>query len=307
MNVLLTGGTGFIGRHVLDLLVRDERVKRIAVTSRNLQKRHESDKVRPHIVDLTNEVDVHGNLFYWERPDVIFHLAANPLVKDVSPAMSRENVLATHHLLEHAPQGVRFVFASSATVYGDKSRRGDWMQETEAPAPTSVYAATKLASEHLVQAYRAAGRLSSYLVLRPAAQVGPGSTHGVLHDFIRKAKSDSPYFDIIGDKPGSSKPFTHVGDTARAFVQLGLKLVEGICNVSIEDYLNTEQLAHLVQESLGTSKPLNWLGESANWSGDNRVVRVSGYRAGVLGWKPDYPSSVLAVQAALQHLKGVTP
>jgi len=311
MKALVTGATGFLGRHLVRRLMREHEITHIVGTSRSA-KNYIGDiplddpfGYREVCCDVTNENEV-AQLMLLYKPDIVFHMAANPIVKEdrARPTeISRTNILATHILLAYAQPLSRFVFASSATVYGNDAF--DWAHEAMPANPNAVYGATKAASEALVNAYHHLGRVSG-LSLRYVANVGEGATHGVVKDIIAKLKGDNPYLELLGDRPGSTKHYVHVSDTVEATVLLGLTPgLSGAVNVANDDQLNIEELAQVIMDTLGIHKPLKWLGEGANWKGDNRVVRVDNSLAKRWGWRPLFPRSADAVAHAVCEIDGL--
>lgn len=311
MRVILSGGTGQLGTPLLRLLRREHQV--VVLSSRPnygdsvwLQPDHNDH--RTWLCDITDENSVKDALWTFQ-PEVIFHLAARAIVKEdgLAPCeISKINVLGTHHLLAHCPVGVRFVLASSATVYGDNTSRTMPADERLLPSPTSVYAATKLAQEALVDAYTALGKVRG-LSLRLVASVGSGANHGLLRDIHKKLQTRDKYLELIGEAPGSCKPFSHVEDTVRAFAYFGLETEEtGVVNVAPYDSITVLEVANLAMNVLKIQKPIDWLGQAANWAGDNGQVHISSEKMRRLGFRPQYSKSGEAVQAALcDILRGV--
>ncbi len=308
--VLITGASGFIGRHVVEKF-RSEGVERILAITRDEEQRLtllQFGNVFPICGDLKQFAFIRA-VTYGYKPDTIVHLAANPIVRQddsVPPAqIIDDNVSITQNLLACAPAGCRFVNASSATVYGKNACGGPiGASETRELRPNSVYGATKAASEHLVSAYSEMGNVRG-INLRLVANVGPGATHGVVKDIIAKLRSDNPNLELLGDAPGSRKPFIHVSDTAKAFWLAASEerwaKIRNV-NISSESLLDVKHLAEIVMEELGILKPMKWLGESANWKGDNRLVRLDCARSRALKWNPQFPYSFLAVQQAVKDI-----
>lgn len=297
MRILVTGATGFIGRHLVDRLVRDTKHS-IWGASRNAKGG--PLPCRWCKLDLEQEGHV-AWVMDTVKPDVVFHLAGNPTIKENTAdpvGITNTNVVMTHRLLALAPKGCRFVFASSAAVYGNGNCDGSPSNEWGHLEPTAVYGATKIAGEALVRAYVSLGRVTG-VSLRLVANVGAGATHGVLRDLIRKAKGDDPNLELLGDHPGSTKHYVHVSDTVDALMYFGLTRTDPYEDVNIAnaDALSIEQLALLVLRTLGINKPLEWLGEGANWRGDNRQVRVEAVTAAFLGWRAKYGSAEAVVRA----------
>ncbi len=252
--------------------------------------------------DIENYSDV-KHVFDIANPDIVFHFAANPITNEneADPtAITKTNVLGTHNVLAACQFGTRFVLASSATVYGTNFTPFIAHEENQRFSPESPYAATKCASEALLQSYKTK---VNPLALRLVANVGAGAGHGVLPDVIRKLTSDSPTLDLLGALPGSIKQYTHVTDTAKAIVKLGLNnsIFEPL-NISPGDQLSIEQLANVVMNTLNVHKPINWLGDGANWKGDSPVVRICGSRAKTLGYSPECDTSEKAIVKATKEL-----
>src|SRR5438132_2209993 len=164
MRILVTGGAGFIGSHLVEKLLADghdvailddfndfydPKIKRanIAVVQKD---------IRVHDVDLRDGEKV-ANVFRNEKFDTIFHLAARAGVR---PSIQQPqlyyntNVTGTLHLLEAArASGVeRFIFASSSSVYG-AAKRVPFSEDEHLTQTLSPYAASKIAGEFLCSTY----------------------------------------------------------------------------------------------------------------------------------------------------------
>lgn len=314
MNCLVTGSRGFIGEHLIRYLYADKTHYSIV----GLGRKGGEDVAAGYLTNFDGYIEVNADIcnpFTVQRimnefrPDIIFHFAAIPIVKldeDNPTAVSHVNILGTQTLLHYAPKGSTFVFASSATVYGDLGNI-KVCDESDVLRPTSVYGATKVASEAMINAYSTLHHLNA-VSLRFVANVGRGATHGVIKDIIRKLKSDKPELELLGDSPGSCKPYTHVEDSVEAAVLLGTKTYEeqrrghNIYNIATEDILFISDLADIAMKATGIKKPIKWLGAGANWSGDNRYVRVDSHKAHLQGWEPKYKTSAEVVFAAVKEL-----
>lgn len=274
MRALVTGGSGSIGKQLLALLAGREGLEVAAPTSSEM--------------DVT-DADVVARWMREVAPDVVFHLAGVSVVRNAGPRMVAVNVVGTYNVLAAAPEGCRFVLASSATVYGDRAR---FMASERCGelVPSSTYGATKLAAEALCRSAERTRGVSP-VCLRLVAQVGPGVGHGLVRDVLDKLAGPCPRLQLLGDYPGSTKPFLHVSDTARALAHFGLdQQYRGVVNVSNYDNLTVDQVASVVMRETGVHKPVEWLGEAANWKGDNRVVSVDPGLAETLGFVPRYCS-----------------
>jgi UDP-glucose 4-epimerase len=313
VNILVTGATGFLGRHLVRALKGSPGMNHIVATSRSANPNEWEHACGPEGAygyvecpcDLTDAAGVR-RLMKMVKPQVVYHLAANPIIKpdpDEPFRIAQDNILATHHLLEYCPEGTKFVFMSSASVYGDPRKRDQRFEEYDNILPTSVYGATKAAGESLVRAYTNLGRVSGTIV-RGVANVGAWATHGLVRDLVRKAKSNDPRLELLGEPPGSVKPFVWAGDTAKALLLAGREQLPLTLNVAAEDELSVSDVARIVLDALGINKPMCWSGWS--WKGDNPVVRVdSSAIKTILGWEPRFPKSADAVRHAVKEMEAM--
>jgi len=150
--------------------------------------------------------------------DVVFHLAAKPGVRSSwgrsFAQYDRQNVLATQRLLEVCVEaGVgRVVYASSSSVYGEMPGRP--AREDDPKRPISPYGVTKLAAEHLVQAYHASHGLAG-VSLRYFTVYGPGQRPDMaFHRFLRGIYGDE-VLTLFGDG-SQTRDVTYVGDVVAA-------------------------------------------------------------------------------------------
>ena len=196
MSVLVTGGRGFIGRHLIHRL-RPYRnifgpvitVGRQSFASPFVDKHYTCDLGYPD--QSEPEFYVLKTIMRKYDFDYIFHLASKATVKmqgNEPFEILNSNILSTQKVCQWAPKGARVILASSVINYGD------WMfqEETARPYgeedktdPTSIYGMTKRASESILKYYTSTGQIRG-VSARMCATVGHGLTHGVVYDFIHK-------------------------------------------------------------------------------------------------------------------------
>jgi UDP-glucuronate 4-epimerase len=211
---VVTGAAGFIGSHLAETLVeRGHDVVGIDSFTDYYDPALKEENARALEVrrlDLTvDELDFAGI-------DAVFHLAGQPGVRsfgDVFDVYLRRNVLASQRLFEAAARdGVRVVFASSSSVYGEPDTFPT--PETTLPRPMSPYGITKLACEHLARAYARSFDLD-VVVLRYFNAFGPRQRPDMAFTRIAFALAEGRPFDLYGDGL-QSRSFTYVSDVVAA-------------------------------------------------------------------------------------------
>ena len=216
MRYAVTGAAGFIGSHLAEALVAGgHEVVGIDCFTDYYDPALKEENARGLDVlrlDLAeDELDFAGF-------DGVFHLAGQPGVRsfgDVFPLYLRRNVLASQRVFEAAARdGVRVVFASSSSVYG-AAERYPTPEETP-PRPLSPYGITKLACEHLADAYGREFGLDC-VVLRYFNAFGPRQRPDMAFTRIVLALAEGTTFELFGDGD-QSRGWTYVSDVVDATV-----------------------------------------------------------------------------------------
>jgi len=309
---LVTGGAGFIGSNLVDALVaRGWHVRVIDNLSAgrlvNLQHHLSTGAVEFFQVDL-KEFD--RILEPVRDVELVLHFAANPEVRlsTVEPKIHfQENVVATFNLLEAIRlkgQARKQVFASSSAVYGETPETGS--SEESQLRPVSVYGASKLCCEALMQTYARLYGIKS-ACLRFANIIGPRMKYGVLWDFAHKLLKDPDSLEILGDGK-QVRSYVHVSDAVRAILTVAEKWVSEFetYNVGNKDWISVDEVVDLVAGSVGskiekrTHRPV--LG-GVGWLGDVKRIVLSSTKLERLGFVPEM-SSGQAVSSAFEYLMG---
>jgi len=216
-NVLVTGGAGFIGRHLAEHLTGRGDVAVTVIDNESLGDRRHLDLERVRFVpgDLRSREDLRGAL---EGQDAVVHLAADTRVMDSieDPAHNFEtNVVGTFNLLELCRElGVDRVVAASTggAILGDVEPP---VHEQMAPRPTSPYGASKLMLEGYLSAYSSSYGVSG-CALRFSNIYGPRSFHkgSVVAHFYKRILAGEPVV-VYGDG-SQTRDFLYVGDLVEA-------------------------------------------------------------------------------------------
>ena len=307
MSVLVTGANGFIGRHLIKKLrqLRGSFGEVITVSRKHFKSPYSDRHYRCDLgITDSSKPEFAGLKFVYNQhnPSHIFHLASKATVKmkGTDPFdIIQDNILSTQKVCQWAPKGAKVILAPSIIVYGDW---GDLYIEEDKTEPTSIYGMTKRASESILNYHVSTGKISG-VSARMCATVGHGLTHGVVYDFIRKIKNN-PVLEALGGYPGSTKPYCYVDDVTDALVLMALKKdTEQYYNIVPSDLINIEQVAKAVMKGMGVEKEIVWLGDEANWSGDNNLISTLNTKLKSIGWQNTYNSKEAIVKAVEEIVK----
>jgi len=292
-SVVVTGGAGFIGSHVVDALVgRGARVTVIDNFSTGYRELvHEGPRVTLVEADLLDYPKV---LAAMAGKEMVFHLAANADVKDglLHPRKDVEqNILATQNVLEAMrAQGVRRIaFSSTGALYGD-ARVFPTPEDAPFPVQTSLYGASKVAAEGLLSAY-AFGYGFSTWIFRFVSLLGPRYSHGHIVDFWRKLRKDPTVLHVLGDGH-QKKSYLHVEDCVRAIMVAVDRSVAPeaapihIYNLGHPGTLEVNESIRVICRELGVSPELRYTGGERGWIGDAPRILLDTRKIEALGWAP---------------------
>lgn len=311
-KVLVTGGAGFIGSHLVDNLLKNGKEVRVFDNLSAGDKSHidrwlEKDNFEFIEGDLTIPSEVGSSL---DGCDTVFHLAANPEVRSwlASPEDHfRQNIEGTFNLIESIRKNGEIellVFTSTSTVYGEASRIPT--PEAYAPLkPISNYGASKLAAEALICSYGSMYGFQS-VIFRLANIIGPRSGHGVIYDFIEKLGKDPSKLEVLGDG-SQSKSYLYVEECVEGMIygaEVTSEDVE-ILNIGSEDRVTVLEIANIVIEEMGLEgaeiKTTGGVDGGRGWKGDVKLMQLDMTRLKNLGWTSKM-SSVEAVRETAKHL-----
>ena len=305
-KLLVTGGAGFIGSHLVERLLIDgfEVTCLDNLSAGNIDNLKNALKNKFfHFIkgDIRKRIDMQNIL---DDYDTIFHFAANPEVRLGEPEIHfSSNILGTFNILESMRKSdvKRIVFASSSTVYGDASVLPT--PENYSPLqPISVYGASKLACEALISAYCHVYGFNG-ICLRYANIIGPRLRHGVIYDFIMKLKRNPSRLEILGDGT-QKKSYLYIDDAVDAtiFIWNRVRKEYAVYNIGNEDNITVLDIAKIVVESMNlTDVKFHLTGGvegGRGWKGDVKYMLLSIDKLKSLGWKPKYNSRMAVKMTA---------
>lgn len=312
MNVLVAGGAGFIGSHLIDsLLAEKHRVicaDKLIMGKQNIEHLSDNENFKFYKVELANQNDV-DEIFAIEDIDVVYHLAANSDIQKggKEPAIDFNNTfLTTRALLEGMRKNnvKKIFFASTSAVYGEMLDV-DLTETTGGIMPVSYYGGAKLASEALISSYVSMCDMSAVIFRFPNV-IGPRLTHGAVFDFIRKLRKNPEELEILGNGT-QCKPYIYVFDLVEAIMKLTneFSLGEVVYNIGVTSPGTTvTHIAEIVIEELKLQNvKYNYTGGDRGWKGD--VPRFSYDISKVLatGWTPKFTSDEAVRQTVKDAIK----
>ena len=288
MRALVTGGAGFIGRHLVDDLIEDN-FEVIVLDSGHTGK---LDKVNKKAELVKIEIDSCGIKEYKDLlvgVDQVFHLAAQKHnTKNLTPEkVISTNILSTYNLaIASAESKVkRLVFTSSLYAYG--SLGPEIMRESDIPAPATLYGASKLMGENILRFAEKQHGLSwnvarLFFIYGPDQFAGSGYKSVIIKNFERMR--DGLSAEINGDGK-QSLDYVYVKDAVATLRLLANSEIENsVFNVSSGNKISIIDLIDKMETASGVKidkiyQPSDWTSNSHRF-GDNTLI------AKQLGWKP---------------------
>jgi UDP-glucose 4-epimerase len=293
-RALITGGAGFIGSNLADRLIADGYEVVVYDDFSTGQPRFlESFAASPRATVVEGDVlDGAALRAAMEGCDTVVHLAANADVRFGLEDPSRDfeqNTVGTFTVLEamRAAGIGRILFSSSGSVYGEPEV-APTPEDCPFPVQTSLYAASKLAGEALIQAY-CEGYGFTGVVLRFVSVLGERYTHGHLYDFTRALREDPSVLVVQGDGR-QRKSYMYVGDCIDAIVMLAVRPdaagTSSVFNLGTDQVSDVDTSIRAVCAHLGVEPRLDYTGGARGWVGDSPLIHLDCSRVRALGWAP---------------------
>jgi len=292
VKYFVTGCAGFIGSNLTDKLLKDGHEvigfdnfstgqKEFLVEA---QKSPKFTLIQADLMDKEAVKDAMKNV------DAVFHLAANADVRFGTNHPHKDleqNAIATSHVLEgmRANNVKKIAFASTGSIYGE-AEVIPTPEHAPFPIQTSLYGASKLAAEGLIQAYCEGFNFQGY-IFRFVSILGERYTHGHVYDFYQQLLKDPSQLQVLGNGK-QRKSYLYIQDCldAMLFAMDNAKEKVNIYNLGTDEYCEVNQSISWICEFLGIAPQKNYTGGERGWIGDNPFIFLDTARIRSLGWKP---------------------
>ena len=292
MKYFVSGGAGFIGSNLVDRLLK---MGHTVVAFDNFstgQERFIESALRSSMFHLVrgDVLDEHHLARSMQGAEFVFHLAANADVRFGLEHPRRDleqNTIATFNVLEAMrSNGIRRIaFASTGSIYGEP----DMFPTPESipfPVQTSLYGASKLAGEGLIQAYCEGFGFQGY-IFRFVSILGERYTHGHVFDFFNALMKDPKELRVLGDGR-QRKSYLYVQDCIDAMLLAAEKAKDkvNIFNLGTDEYCRVDDSIGWITGQMGLSPRRVYTGGERGWVGDSPFIFLDCSRIRALGWAP---------------------
>jgi len=294
MIAFVTGAAGFVGSHLVDRLLS---LGHSVIGYDNFSTGHEEFlfRAREHAqfrLERGDVLDLDRMQSAMTGSDIVFHLAANADVRFGTrhPRKDLEqNTIGTWNVLEamRRREVRRIAFASTGSVYGEPSVFPT-PEDNVFPIQTSLYGASKVAAEALIEAYCEGFDMQSY-IFRFVSILGPRYTHGHIIDFYAQLREHPDVLYVLGNGR-QRKSYLHVYDCTDAMLcavhNIGAKVNR--FNLGTSEYCEVSQSVRWITESMGLCPTLIYSGGERGWTGDSPFIFLDCARMRSLGWSPRF-------------------
>jgi UDP-glucose 4-epimerase len=227
--------------------------------------------------------------------DIVFHFAANADVRFGLNHPERDlqqNTIATFNVLEamRANDVKRIAFSSTGSVYGE-AKVIPTPEDAPFPVQTSLYGASKVAGEGLIQAYCEGYGFEGY-IFRFVSILGERYTHGHVFDFCKQLISNPAHLRVLGNGK-QRKSYLYVQDCLDAILwTIGKRAATseqhnvGVFNLGTKEYCEVLNSVGWICQELGVKPTIETSGGERGWTGDNPFIFLDTSKVNSLGWEP---------------------
>jgi UDP-glucose 4-epimerase len=314
-KVFLTGGAGFIGSHILDILLKEDYCVTVYDNFSNGRKEFIETHLHNRNFSLI-EADIGDPGRVTEcmgGHDLVWHLAANTDIigSALYPERDlRDCVIGTFNVLNGMRKaGIKqVIFSSTGAVYGDLCRERATGEDAGPLLPVSTYAAGKIGSEAFISAFCSLYGLKAW-IYRFGNVIGARMTHGVIYDFIKRLKENPSELMIYGD--GTQEKNYFLVEECIYGMAFGFNTIPisddkpcDVFNLGTDSVSRVLDIAEIVKQEMGLSTAtIKIQGTKIAWPGDQPKVHITVGKMLSYGWRAKL-SSDEAVRIAVRRMLG---
>ncbi len=295
-KIFVTGAAGFIGSSLVDRLLADGKTVVGWDNFSTGQRRFNADALRHPAFRLVagDNLDLPALTTAMAGCDFVFHLAANADVRFGTEHPGKDlqqNTVATYHVLEAMrANGIkRLGFSSTGSVYGE-AKVIPTPEDAPFPVQTSLYGASKVAGEGLIQAYCEGFGFEGY-IFRFVSILGERYTHGHVFDFYQQLVAHPDHLRVLGDGT-QRKSYLYIQDCISAMLHVtSLSLAAKaphrveVFNLGAPEYCQVKDSIGWICAALGVQPRLDFTGGNRGWIGDNPFIYLETKKIVATGWK----------------------
>jgi UDP-glucose 4-epimerase len=308
LRVLITGAAGFIGSHAVDrFLSAGHTVVGFDNLSTGQRRFLQSALLHPQFSFVESDLFDRQSLSQATNGvELVVHLAANADVRFGTEHPRKDldqNTIATWNVLEAMRERgcKRIVFSSTGSIYGEPEIFPT-PETCPFPVQTSLYGASKLAAEGLIQAYCEGFGIQAY-IFRFVSILGERYSHGHVFDFYHQLHEHPQRLDVLGNGH-QRKSYLYVQDCIdgilTALDRATAKI--NIFNLGTDEFCEVNNSIGWICEELGLHPEIRYAGGERGWIGDSPFILLDCSRIRALGWKPQLTIQQ-AVLATVRYLK----
>ena len=293
MKILVTGCCGFLGSHMVDFLLKNgHKVVGIDNLSTGNKKfiinALKNKNFKFYKLDLLKKKFEH----LFKKVNTVFHFSANADVryglkhrnKDI-----QQNIIVTYRVLEAMKKKKvkKIVFSSSGSVYGEPNQFPT-KETCNFPIQTSLYGASKISAESLIQAYCEGYNFKSY-IFRFVSLLGERYSHGHVFDFTKQLIKNEKKLIILGNGK-QTKSYLNVKDCIEA-MWIGVKYFKkkiNIINLGTNEFCTVKESAKWISKNMNLKPKFYFLGGKRGWIGDSPFIYLGTKKILSTGWKPKF-------------------
>jgi UDP-glucose 4-epimerase len=307
VTILITGGAGFIGQHLVKqfnkngengIVILDRDISLVDSDIENKNILIKSDVNDFKLVEKT----IKDNFI-----DSIIHLAANSDIKTGATNSNADfrDTLNTSLILSEIARFYKIkkiFFASSSAIFGFRKQR--IMNNDEfAKLPVSFYGIAKLASEKIFE-QTAKEYGVTYQCLRFPNVIGPQLTHGLIYDLKNKIAANPDILNVLGDGH-QSKPFMHVDDLTSIIFNVWKSDISMVENISPADNISVREIVELTCKAFQIAPEVNYEEKAIGWVGDVPFYSYETSKNSIV-LKTNIRTSIQAVNDTLREIAPIS-